>query len=108
MKEKIHYSEVFKAVEKAVEAGAAQLVCSECGKGFYKITTVGIDEPDYIIEEGHTYKCSDHVVYDLLFNPEITQPIILSSSVPKKIRKLKTRIEIRKIDAQLFIPNRYN
>lgn len=108
MKSKIDYSEVFEAVEKAVEANATQLLCSECGQGFFKITMVGMDEDDFIIEEGLTYKCDDHVLYDLLVNPEITQPIILSSSVPKKIRKLKTRIEIRKIDAQLFIPNRYN
>lgn len=108
MKEKMHYSEVFEAVEKAVESNATQLLCSECGKGFYKITFVGIDEADYIIEEGLIYKCSDHIVYDLLVNPEITQSIVIGTKVPDKIRKLKTRVEIKMVDAQLFIPNRYN
>ena len=108
MKEKIHYSEVFEAVEKAVEANAVQLQCSECGKGFYKITMVGIDEPDYIIEEGQTYKCSDHATYDLLVNPEITQPIIIGTNKFVSSRCKKTQVHVKSVDAQLFIPNRYN
>lgn len=101
MRNKIHYSEVFKAVEKAVETDTVQLQCGECGLGFYKIVWVGLDEPDYIEEEGQTYKCSDHLLYDLLVNPEVTQSIMIT-----QVRKVQ--VHVKRIDAQLFIPNRYN
>ena len=107
MREKIHYAEVFKAVEKAVEANAVQLQCSECGQGFYKITWVGIDEPDYIIEEGLTYNCSDHILYDLFVNPEVTQTVIVSGQ-GKHVLGRKVSVAVRKVDAQLFISNRHN
>ncbi len=105
MKEKIHYAEVFKAVERAVDADAVQLMCSQCGKGFYKILWVGIDEPECIIEEGFTYKCEDHLLYDLFVNPESTETIVIRTK--EKIGR-KIRVVVHKVDAQLFIPNRYN
>jgi len=110
---KIPYHVVFEAVEKAFEMQQDMLLCSECKKGFYKLAIVDIDEPDYILndsnivdENGNPYRCKDHVMYDLLVDPEVGKELMMPI-ISKKIGR-KTQIRAGKIDAKLFLPNRTN
>jgi len=100
---KIPYSEVFNAIEKILDMGNAQLKCSECGKGFFKLSFVDQDEPDLIIDDKGVYNCSDHLLYDLLVNPEITENLTIGT---RKDRK--AQLAVRYIDAQIFILKRNN
>jgi hypothetical protein len=106
MKEKIEYTVVFSAVEKAVDMNSPMLQCSECGKGFYKITMVDMDQPDFILIDDQYFRCDDHVLYDLIIDPEVTTTILIGQTKYKGTSK--TQVHIRKVDAQIFIPNRNN
>jgi len=113
MKEKIHYSVVFRAVEHAVEIEQDMLFCSECKKGFYKISLVDSDQPDFILTDKYVndynkpYCCNDHILYDLLIDPEVSEPILISiTNKPKLGRKIQ--VHVNKVDARLFLPERMN
>lgn len=106
MKNKITYLELFRVVEKAVQMAAPMLLCSECGKGFYKVNVVELDEPDFICLEDKDFKCDDHILYDLMFDPETTTPIMVGRTLFKGTKKVQ--VQIHKVNAQIFIPNRNN
>lgn len=110
---KIPYEVVFRAVEHAVEIEQEMLFCSKCKKGFYKIIMVDTDQPDFILldkytnENGKPYTCEDHILYDLLIDPEISEPIVISKTVKEKLGR-KIQVHLTKTDARLFLPERQN
>jgi hypothetical protein len=100
----IELTEIFEAVEKAVQMHAMPLVCLDCGKRFYKINMVDEDEPDYIAVDPDVH-CNDHVLYDLLVNQFKSEKILAQNVVTKNN---KPQIQAKWIDAKIFLPNRTN
>ena len=111
--EKIPYSVVFRAVEYAVEIDQDMLFCSECKKGFYKISLVDSDQPDFVLADKYVndfdklYCCNDHILYDLLIDPEVSEPILIGITHNHKLGR-KIQVHVNKVDARLFLPERMN
>lgn len=107
-KSKIDYHLIFKQIEKVLEADGQFLECNQCGRSFIKISFVDKSEPDFIFYGNEeVFKCEDHLLYDLLVNPLTTEPIRISLTKNKKLGR-KLQVEVRNIDAAIFLPDRLN
>jgi len=100
----IKLNDIIKLVEKAYRfTDGNKLICSNCGRAFYKINFVEKDQSDIIlIEDNVKVICDDHLIWDLLIDPEVFEQIYICKRISI------TQIEVRKKDAKLFLPNRIN
>ena len=112
-KEKVSYQVIFKAVEHALEMNEDMLFCSECKKGFFKVLMVDENQPDFLLvdkfigDDGELYKCKDHLLYDLLIDPEVSEQIVINKTINKNSGR-KIQVYLNKTDARLFLPDRMN